>query len=67
MDIKWHRIAGCTLIGLAIYLFYKLSPLLEILFEKANSDYGHENFKAFMLLVMCALLIAGVVLIFLKK
>ena len=61
MRIRWERILGIVLIGVGLYLFHRLRPLMENLVETANTDRDYDNpIKALMLGVMCVTLLGGI-------
>ncbi len=68
MRIRWERIIGIILIGVAIYLFNRLVPLMENLLDIANSDGDYGNpIKAIMLGVLCLTFICGIKLLVTRR
>ncbi len=68
MRIRWERIIGIILIGVAIYLFNRLVPLMENLLDIANSDGDYGNpIKAIMLGVLCLTFLCGIKLLVTRR
>jgi hypothetical protein len=68
LRIRWERIVGILLLGVAVYLFRRLGPFVENLLDVVNSDGDYGNpIKAAMLGVMCLAFVAGIKLLVTRK
>ena len=68
MRVRWQRLSGVILLGMAIYLLLRLRPFIGQLLAVANRDchYG-DPIKAIMLGVLCLTFICGIKLILTRK
>jgi len=67
MRLRWECILGTILLGVFIYLFVKLRPLLHNLLKTANQDYGYENPVKVIMLAMLCLSLLGAVKLLMKR
>ena len=68
MRVRWSRILGIVLLGIAIYLLFRLRPMIGHLFDVANRDHDYgDPIKAVMLGTLCLTFICGIKLIVTRK
>ena len=68
MRIRWENIFGLLLLILGIYLFVKMRPFLESVFEDANHVhyYGsgpEQLMRVFMLGLLCLTVVAAITIL----
>ena len=66
MRIRWENVFGLTLFVLLIYLFIKMRPFLQNIFDDINSAHynrGDIVFRELALSILCITVIATVAIL----
>lgn len=61
MRIRWERIMGISLLGVFIYLFFKVKPYLNRIFEDLADGYYYHSHDPMLRVIMFGLICVTIV------